>query len=97
MTDRYSGPATLRTDNGHTFDVEATVATHVDDYQIRSWEGRVTTTDLRVMSAALPTANRCTLTLPGGREGDVHVVHVELRPDQPGVLLRLHGSGPAPY
>lgn len=95
MTDRYDGPAALRLDDGRTFEVEAKLATHVDDLQIRTWEGSATAADIGVLRAALGQGGA--LVLPDGREGEVHVVDIQVRAGQPGVLVRLHGAGAAPY
>lgn len=94
--DRYVGPATLRLDDGRTFEVEAKLATHVDDLRISTWEGSATTGDLRVLRRTV-MGQGGVLVLPDGREGEVQVVDVQVHADDPDVLVRLHGAGPAPY
>ena len=92
MSVRYSGPATLRTDSGTVFDVEAALSTNACDGTY-SWGGRLCASDI----AALGVARRGgTLTLPGLPGAEVHVVVADLD-DGGGVLLRVDGHGRAPY
>lgn len=90
MADRYRGPATL-----HDGDLAVELAVDLvttDDGMTYSWDGRGTTSDLRALNA------RCgKLVFPHGHEGVVHVAHTEITDYEPGVLLRFHGGGPAPY
>lgn len=86
----YRGFATLH-DVDLAIDLTVDLVT-TDDGLTYSWDGRGTTDDLRALNASGGT-----LVLPSGHEGVVHVAHTEITANEPGVLLRLHGGGPAPY
>lgn len=90
MAERYRGPATLRTD---TLVIEVNVSLHTEhDEYVSSWGGSARGNSLDLMR---PFGGK--LTLLDGREGDVHIAARELDSAASGVLLHLHGSGPAPY
>lgn len=92
MSIRYEGPAVLRT-NDHAFDVKATLWTDVSE-GIYSWSGRLVTSDLAAINLR-GQGGTLTLTVPDV-SGDVHVVAAELD-SHGGVLLRIDGTGRAPY
>jgi hypothetical protein len=88
----YSGPATLRV-NGRWFDVHAEISTDVSG-GVYSWGGRLVTSDLAALNLK---GQGGTLTLPvPDVSAEVHVVVAELD-SHAGVVLRVDGTGRAPY
>lgn len=92
MADSYAGPATLTTEDGG-IEITLTVELRTNDSDgTYSWDGPGRSHDLRALNV-----EGGTLTLPDGRHGPVRVAATEMKSKEPGVLVHLHGGGPAPY
>lgn len=93
MATSYEGPATLRTAAGD-FPVQVHLSTSVG--HTYSWEGRAVTTDVSAVTLQGRGGALRFDDLPGPPSGGVHIPVTELWAGG-GVLLRVHGSGRAPY
>lgn len=92
MALQYSGSATLHCDAG-IFPIHADLRTDVSG-GVYSWGGRLHTHDPSAIGAARQ-GGTLTLSAPAV-DSAVHVVVADLNPAG-GVLLRIHGTGRAPY
>lgn len=93
MADRYAGPAALRIEDITFALVDVSLETHTSHGTYR-WDGHGSTNDIRALDVQ---GKGGALTLPNGREGQMHVAAAEPDTTRGGVLLHLHGGGPAPY
>jgi hypothetical protein len=88
----YIGPATFRTADT-VFAVHAALSTDVSG-GVYSWGGRLLAADVAAVNLQ---GQGGTLSVPEYGDSEVHVAVADLDSEMGGVLLRVTGSGRAPY